>query len=68
MIRLAAVEDAHTIHQINAIGFLKNTRYHEVPSSALNETVRSSIEEALKNGSENALLFIFFGRSTGWFR
>ncbi len=55
MIRLATVEDAHTIHQIMLSAF-EEYRYHEVPSSALNETV-SSIEEALKNGSENALLY-----------
>jgi len=34
---------------------LRNNRYIDVPSSALNETV-SSIEESLKNGSEKALL------------
>lgn len=34
---------------------MRNNRYIDVPSSALNETV-SSIEESLKNGSEKALL------------
>ncbi len=54
MIRLAHAEDAHLIHQIMMEAF-EEYRHLDVPSSALNETVRS-IEESLKNGSEKALL------------
>lgn len=54
MIRLANVEDALLIHEI-MLSVFEEYRNIDVPSGTLNETI-SSIEEALGNGSEKALL------------
>ncbi|WP_152395938.1 GNAT family N-acetyltransferase [Paenibacillus guangzhouensis] len=54
MIRLAGVEEAHYVHQAMMAAF-EEYRNADVPSSALHETV-SSVEEALRNGSEQAVV------------
>jgi len=56
MIRLAGVEEAHYVHQAMMAAF-EEYRNADVPSSALNEAV-SSIEEALRNGSEQAVVYM----------
>jgi len=66
MIRLAAAEDAHLIHKIMLSAF-EEYRHLDVPSGALNETV-DSIEEALKSGSEKALLYFGEGVPLGTVR
>jgi len=56
MIRLASVEEAHIVHKTMMAAF-EEYRNADVPSSALNESV-SSIAEALKNGTEKALVYM----------
>lgn len=65
MMRLAAVEDAETIHQVMLTAF-EEYRYADIPSSALNET--ASIEEALRSGKEKALLCFRDGIPVGTVR
>ncbi|WP_036718801.1 GNAT family N-acetyltransferase [Paenibacillus harenae] len=55
MIRLADAKDAYLVHKIMLSAF-EEYRNIDVPSSALNESI-VSIEESIKNGSENALLY-----------
>lgn len=55
MIRVAEVAEASLVHEIMLSAF-EEYRHLEVPSSALDEKV-SSIEESMRNGTENALLF-----------
>lgn len=66
MIRLATVEDAKTIHKIMLSAF-EEYRYAAIPSSALNETA-GSIEEALRTGTEQALLYFHNGIPVGTVR
>ncbi|NLC76641.1 MAG: GNAT family N-acetyltransferase [Clostridia bacterium] len=66
MIRLAAIGDANLIHKIMLSAY-EEYRCADVPSSALNETV-SSIEEALRKGSEKALLYFADGIPVGCVR
>jgi len=66
MIRLAAVEDAQTLHRVMLSAF-EEYRYADIPSSALNET-EASIREALQSGREQALLYFRYGVPLGMVR
>lgn len=63
MIRPASAEDAHLVYKIMLSAF-EEYRNSDTPSGALAETV-SSIEEALRNGSEMALLYYLNGVPAG---
>lgn len=66
MIRLATEIDAHLIHKIMLSAF-EEYRNSDVPSGALNETV-TSIEEALRDETEQALLYYKDGIPAGtWY-
>lgn len=66
MIRPASAEDAHLVYKIMLSAF-EEYRNSDTPSGALAETV-SSIEEALRNGSEMALLYYLNGVPAGTVR
>lgn len=66
MIRLSTDKDAHLIHKIMLSAF-EEYRNSDVPSGALNETV-TSIEEALRDRTEQALLYYKDGIPAGtWY-
>lgn len=66
MIRLATEKDAHLIHKI-MLSVFEEYRNSDVPSGALNETV-TSIEEALRDETEQALLYYKDGIPVGTVR
>ncbi len=63
MIRLAKVEEAPLVYKIMLQAFEEYRRL-EVPSSALNETIHV-IDEALRNGDEQALIYELDGVPVG---
>lgn len=66
MIRPATAEDARLVHQIMISAF-EEYRHADIPSGALSETAES-IEEALRNGTEEALLCYLDGIPVGTVR
>ncbi|WP_134687364.1 GNAT family N-acetyltransferase [Brevibacillus migulae] len=63
MIRLAEAEDAHLVHACMLAAF-EEYRNADIPSSALDETV-ASIEKALREGAEKALIYLDDKRPLG---